>query len=152
MNGSAALTGNDDVILNRRIFANYGTGDVANLEFPNNLVEAKAGKNGNVIYAFNSTGKLCNVTLKVLIGSADDKYLNSLMTLYLNDPSSFILIVGEFIKRVGDGKGNVSSIIYSFSGGIISKIPIGKDNVEGDTEQGMSVWMLTFANTDRLIA
>jgi len=148
---SVSLTGKDTIIIDSRILNDLGTGDVANLEFPNNLVEAKTGKNGNVIYAYNASGKVTNVTLRVIRGSADDKYLASRMQEYINDPPTFILIAGEFIKRVGDGAGNITADIYTMKGGVVQKIPGGKENVEGDTEQSLSIYVIVFANTDRVM-
>jgi len=147
--GSVSLTGKDTTIMNDRIFGDFGDGDCVNLEFPNNLVEAKVGKNGNSIYAFNASGRLVNVKCRVLLGSSDDKYLNSEMTRYINDPASYTLLLGEFIKRVGDGAGNVTNITYKVDGGIVQKVPGAKENVSGDTEQALAEYTIVFANTDR---
>lgn len=150
---SVSLTGKDSITLDGiRTLADFADGDVCNLEFPNNIVEAKVGKNGNAIYAFNSTGKTVNATLRILRGSADDKYLNSRLREYLNDQAAFVLIEGEFIKRAGDGQGNVSNDVYKLNGGVIQKIPGTKDNIEGDTEQSVSIYNIVFANTDRILA
>ena len=146
-----SLTGKDTVIIDTRIMADFATGDTVNMEFPNNLVEAKAGKNGNVIYAFNASGKLANVTLRILRGSADDKYLSSRMQEYINDSAAFPLIAGEFIKRIGDGAGNITADVYLMKGGVIQKIPTVKENVEGDTEQAVTIYVITFGNTNRIM-
>ena len=63
--GSVSLTGQDSIILGQnglapRILADLADGDTAMLEFPNNIVEAKVGKDGNTIYAFNATTHLTN--------------------------------------------------------------------------------------------
>lgn len=149
---SVALTGKDTTIIDGRILTDFADGDTAMLDFPNNLMESVNGKNGNTIYAANSTGKVVTITLRVLAGSADDKYLNSRMQEFINDPAAFILIEGEFIKRVGDGQGNVNDIIYTVQGGVIQKLPNAKENVSGDTEQSVSVWQIQFANTERKVA
>lgn len=149
---SVSLTGNDTVIVDGRILADLADGDTAALDFPNNLAEAKVGKNGNTIYAFNSTGRTVTATVRVIRGSADDKFLNSRMNEYINDSAAFLLLEGEFIKRAGDGQGNVTNDIYRLRGGIIQKMPATKENVEGDTEQSVAVWQVVFANTDRVMA
>lgn len=149
---SVSLTGKDTIIIDNRIFTDLAEGDTAMLDFPNNLVEAKIGKNKNVIFAFNSSGKTVTVTLRVLVGSPDDKYLNSRMAEFINDPPTFILHEGEFIKRSGDGIGNSVDVIYTMNAGIIQKFPNTKENVSGDTEQSVAVWQLQFANTERKIA
>lgn len=148
---SVAMNGNDTVILDTRIMKDFGDGDTTVLTFPNNLVEAKRGKNGNVLYALNSTGKLANVVIRTLLGSEDDKYLNSRLQEYLNDPAAFILLTGEFIKRVGDGEGNVTNVVYQMSGGVVQKMVEAKENVEGDTEQAIAIYTLVFANSDRAL-
>jgi len=148
---SAVLTGNDTTILNERILKDFPDTDVVNIEYPDNLVEPKNGKNGNTIYAFNAAGRRTNVTIRVLAGSSDDKYLQAEIASYLNDPAAYTLIAGEFIKRVGDGKGNITNIIYQMKGGIIQKIPNTKENVSGDTEQAVTSYLIVFANTPRTI-
>jgi len=154
--GGVSLTGNDTVAIGAtgaalRIFNDFGDGDTVNLDFPNNLVEAKTGKNGNTIYAFNATGQVVNATIRVLRGSPDDKYLNSEMNLYLKDPAAYPLLAGEFIKRIGDGTGAVINDVYKIGGGVVQKIPTVKENVEGDTEQSITIYIILFANTERSI-
>lgn len=148
---SVSMNGNDTVILDTRIMKDFGDGDTTVLTFPNNVVEAKRGKNGNVLFALNSTGKVANVVIRVLLGSDDDKYMNSRLQEYLNDPASFILFTGEFIKRSGDGEGNVTNIVYQLSAGAIQKMVEGKENVEGDTEQAIAIYTMVFANSDRAL-
>jgi hypothetical protein len=145
-----SLTGKDTSIIDDRVLNDFGDGDVVNIEFPNNLVEGKVGKNGNVLYAYNSTGNQVTVTMRLLRGSPDDKFFNTKMIQYKQNPAGFILMEGEFIKKVGDGKGNITDDIYKLSGGIIQKMVGGKENVEGDTEQSLSIYQFFFANTDRI--
>lgn len=148
---SVSLTGKDTTIINERVFSDLATGDCVSLTFPNNLAEALIGKNGNTIYAFNSTGKQCTATIRVIRGSADDKYLASQMTSYINDPAAYVLLSGEFIKRAGDGAGNITADIYQMRGGMVQKIPETKENVEGDTEQAITIYQIIFANTSRIM-
>ena len=135
---SVALTGKDTTIIDTRRLTDLGTGDVVMIEAPNNLVELKQGKDGNAIYAYNASGKQTVATLRVIRGSADDKYLAARMQEYINDPAAFVLISGEFIKRTGDGAGNITNEVYTMDGGVIQKMPSTKENVEGDTEQAVS--------------
>ncbi len=144
-----ALTGNDSVIINDYILTAFAEGDTGAFSFPNKLVEVKVGKNGNAIFAFNAMGLLSEATLRLIRGSADDKFLNSLQKAYINDPASFVPIHGEFIKRVGDGKGNVTNDSYVFAGGVLPNLPETKENVAGETEQAVAIWKITFANSDR---
>lgn len=147
--GQVSLTGADTVIVNGVILTGFAEGDTVSFTFPNKLVEAKVGKNGNAIYAYNAQGQMTEATLRIIRGSADDKFLNSLQKAYMNDPAAFVLINAEFIKRAGDGKGNVTNDSYIFGGGVLPNIPEVKENVTGETEQAVSIWKLTFTNTDR---
>jgi hypothetical protein len=149
--GSVSLVGKDTVIIKNRIFKDFGNGDTINIDFPNNLVEAKIGKNGNRIFAYNSNGEVVTVTIKLLRGSADDKFLNTEITTFKGNPPSYILMTGEFIKNIGDGAGNISGDTYTFDGGIVQKYPSVKENTEGDTEQALSIYQLIFTNTSRSI-
>ena len=148
---TVALTGKDTIIIDDRILADSADGDTAVLEFPNNLMEVKAGKNGNVIYAFNAQGKLVNLTLRVIRGSPDDKYLQSRLQEYINDPAAFVLVEAELIKRAGDGAGNITADTYQLQGGAFQKMPAAKENVAGDTEQAVSIYAISFGNSQRAL-
>lgn len=149
--GTVALTGKDTIVINDRVLNDFGDGDVANLSHPNELFAMKTGKNGNTIYAFNETGKQCDVTLRVLLGSSDDKFLQSLIDKFEQDPAAFTLLTGSFVKRVGDGAGNVNNVTYSMEGGAFAKRVDVKENPEGDTEQAIAIYSLKFSNAPRSI-
>lgn len=148
---SVSLTGSDTININDRIFADLADGDAVTLNFPNEITATTVGKNGNAIYALNETGEIAEVSIRVLRGSPDDKYLNGLISLLKSDFASFPLIYGEFIKRVGDGKGNVASDTYILSGGIPSTNVGTSSNNAGDTEQSVSVYNIRFAKAPRTI-
>ena len=149
---SIALTGKDTIKINDRILNDQADGDVANLTFPSDISTIKTGKNGNSIYSFNNTGRQAEVTIRVLRGSADDKYLNGLLALQKNEPSTFVLMAGEFTKHIGDGAGNLTTDTYIMQGGIFKKQVEVKENADGDVEQAVSVYTLAFANAPRTIS
>lgn len=146
-----ALTGSDTIKINGRILNDFADGDVAVLTFPNELLQVKTGKNGNSIYAFNYSGQQAEVTLRLIRGGSDDKFLNNLLALFKNDPASFSLMIGEFIKNVGDGAGNVTQDIYNMTGGAFKKNTDVKQNAEGDVEQAVAIYSLIFSNSPRTI-
>lgn len=148
---TVSMTGSDTLKINNRIFADFADGDVANMTFPNDVATVKTGKNGNSIYALNASGAQTELVLRIIRGSADDKFLNQLFAQQQNDFASFVLMSGEFTKRVGDGVGNVTSDTYILSGGIFNKAVEVKSNVEGDTEQSLCMWHLKFSNAPRTI-
>lgn len=147
-----SLTGGDLIIVKDRQLSDFGDGDVVSFDLPNNIADGKRGKNGNAIIAFNSTGQTTTATIRILKGSPDDKFFNQEMNIYLRDKASYVLMSGEFIKKSGDGEGNVVNDILTMSGGFVQKIPNMKDNVEGDTEQGVSVYQIMFMNVNRSLS
>lgn len=147
-----SLTGNDTIVLNDRVFADFADGDVAAITFPNELASVKTGKNGNSIYAQNLTGLQGQFVLRLLMGSEDDKFLNNLWVAQQNSFAEFVLLNGQFVKKVGDGAGNLQSIIYDASGGVFTKGIEAKTSVEGDTEQSVAVYTMMFSLAKRSIS
>lgn len=148
---TVAMTGSDSAKINNRILSDFATGDYAALTFPNDIAAVKTGKNGNSVYSLNSTGDQADLVLRVIRGSPDDKFLNNLLAIQQNSFASFVLMQGEFVKRVGDGQGNVTNDTYITAGGIFSKRIEAKANAEGDTEQSVAVYHLKFANAPRIL-
>lgn len=154
MNGptrTVSLTGNDTVVIAGQVLNDFADGDNADLTFPNELMAVKTGKNGNSIYAFNATGRQCDFKIRVIRGSSDDKFLNSLLQQMLEDPATFILLDGQMTKRTGDGQGNITYDTYIVSGGVFTRNVPAKSNVEGDTEQAVVVYEMKFTNSNRAI-
>lgn len=150
MNG-ASLTGADTIIINNQPLVDLADGNCVELTFPNDIAQVKTGKNGNAIYGLNESGKQCEVKLRLLRGSSDDKFMQNLLAQQQANFSGFVLMIGQFIKKVGDGKGNITSDTYIMSGGIFTKQIEGKSNVEGETEQSISMYTLKFSNAPRVL-
>ena len=68
-----------------------------------------------------------------------------------NDFSGYILLNGEFIKKIGDGQGNITNDTYLCTGGVPSKQIEAKSSAEGDVEQSVSVYTIRFAVCERTI-
>lgn len=148
---SVALSGQDTIILNNQVLTGLADGDCVMLEFPNEIATVKIGKNQNAIYGFNAQGQLANVKIRLVRGSADDKFLNSLLTQQQQNFSGSVLLIGEFVKLIGDGAGNVINDTYILSGGIFDKQIMAKSNVEGDAAQSVSEYEIKFAAAVRAI-
>lgn len=144
-----ALTGNDTIIIDGLPLVDLANGDVGALSFPNDITSATTGKNGNSIIAINETGKIAELSIRVLRGSSDDKTLNSKFKTMEADLPSFTLLTGSIVKRIGDGISNVTEDTYALSGGTFSKRVETTSNVEGDIEQGVSVYNIRFTNSSR---
>lgn len=148
---TVALSGSDTAIINNRILADLADGNAVELTYPNEIANVKTGKNGNSIYGLNETGRQCEVKIRLIRGSADDKYMNGLLTQQQANFAGTTLAIGEFIKKIGDGAGSVNSDTYILSGGIFTKQIEAKMNVEGDSEQSVSIYSMKFANAPRVV-
>lgn len=139
---SISLTGEDVVVVNGRVLHDVADGDWLKIDFDNKLVAVKVSKDGNLIYAQNQMGYLAKIAARILLGSTDDDFFNSVYNKQTQDFSGFTLMSGSFTKRVGDGQGVVSNVIYQFLGSAINQVPNVKSSAEGDTEQSVAVWEL----------
>ena len=149
--GSAVLSGSDTLVIDDHVFNDFADGNVAEITFPNDISNLKTGKNGNTIYGLNESGRHAEFKVKVLRGSTDDKFLNGKLAAQQNNFAGFPLMVGTFVKKLGDGTGNITSDTYICSGGVFTKIPEAKSNVEGDTDQSTVIYTIKFSNAPRAI-
>ncbi len=145
------IVGSDTFIIYDRVINDFADGDVSTVTFNNDMVGVKTGKNGNTIYALNETGRNATATLRIMIGSSDDIFLQSKIAAMLKDFSETQLADGQLVKNVGDGAGNITRDVYTFSGGVITRQVDGKTNLEGDTVQGVAIYNITFAQAARSI-
>lgn len=144
-----SLSGKDTIQVAGRTFTSFAEGDVAKLSFPNDLVNMVTGKGGNTIYNFNSTGQQCDFEMRLIRGSADDRFLNALMTLMIQDLPSFVIMPGYFVKRIGDGLGGIRKDTYLLTGGVFKRMVDASENVGGATEPAVSMYRLQFSNGQR---
>lgn len=143
------ITGDDTLVLYDRVIRDLSTDDVSTITFPNDLVTTRTGKNGNTLYAKNEEGNNADVVLRLSLGSDDDKFLNSKLESQNRDFTSFVLAEGQFVKKAGDGSGNITRSVYDLKGGVFSRRVDSKENVSGDTEQAIAVYNFRFAEAKR---
>jgi hypothetical protein len=148
---SIALSGADTVSLNNHVFADFAEGNIAELTYPNEIANVKTGKNGNSIYSLNESGRQAEFKLRLLRGSADDKFMLNLLVQQQNNFANTVLLIGQFVKKIGNGKGQITSDTYICSGGIFTKIPEAKSNVDGEAEQSVVVYTVKFSNAPRTL-
>lgn len=154
------LTGQDTIKISGRLLTDFPSGDNCKVTFATDIVTVKTGKNGNAIYASNESGNQATVELRVLRGSDDDKFLNSLLSSYRNNPTRFVLMSGELIKNIGTGvatrkggdEASVTEDTYVLTGGVFTKLVEGVSNVEGEIEQAVSMYTMMFAIAPRALA
>lgn len=134
-----------------RVLADFADDDVSAITFPTDLADLKTGKNGNTIFVKNEQGRNANAVLRVIRGSSDDQFLSSKMDKQKQDFATAELAFGEFVLRIGDGAANVANDTYTLKGGMITRQVDAKENVSGDTTQGVSIYNMKFAITERNI-
>ncbi len=142
-----ALSGSDTINIQNRIFADLADGNCVELD----IASVKTGKNGNSIYGLNETGKQCEVKIRVIRGSSDDKFLNNLLSQQQANFAGTVLLIGQFIKKIGDGRGNITSDTYIMSGGVFTKQVPAKTNVEGESEQSVAIYTIKYSNSPRVL-
>lgn len=145
------IVGDDTLTLYDRVINDFADGDVSTFTFNNDRTTAKTGKNGNTIFPLNETGKNAVAVLRIMKGSSDDAFLQGKLTQSDNNYSSTALAAGEFVKNLGDGASNIRREVYSLAGGMITRYVDSKSNVEGDAQQGVSVYNFIFARAARSI-
>lgn len=146
-----ALSGDDTITLIERTLVDLADGDVGSLEYPNDIANVKVGKNGNAIFSYNASGKMGRLRLRVIRASADDKYIQGLLAAQQNNFNGTPTMYGQVIKKVGDGTGATAKDTYNLGAGVFTKYPPVKTNVEGDSNQSVVEYEITFANAVRVI-
>jgi hypothetical protein len=150
-NLTVALSGDDTIQVNNQVLSTLANQNPGHVTFPSETATVEQGKNGTTVYAQNNMGFVADLTLRLLLAGFDDKYFNSLLQQQTTAFSTFGLMTAVFTKRVGDGKGGVSSVIYQLSGGVFSKGVEVITSARGDVEQSVAVWPIRFGNWVRLI-
>ncbi|WP_299074735.1 hypothetical protein [uncultured Paraglaciecola sp.] len=145
----STLTAEDTLTLYDRVIVDLADDDVSSLSFNNDLVAVKTGKNKNSIYAKNEMGNNATLTIRLIRGSSDDQFMNSKLVEMQKDFVATSLATGEFVKRLGDGQGNVIRDVYTMQGGTFTRRVDSKENVSGDTEQAVAIYTMVFANVIR---
>lgn len=148
---TVSLSGSDTFMVNNRVLVDFADGKCVEVTFENDIANVKTGKNGNSIYGLNETGKQCKVVLRMVRGSSDDKFLNGLLAQQQANFAGFPLMIAQFIKKVGDGSGNITNDTYIMSGGVFTKQVEAQSNVEGETEQSVSIYTMKFSNNPRVL-
>lgn len=151
---AVALSGEDTITLNGTLLTDLADGDCVDLTFPNKVMEVKTGKDGNTIYAQNTTGANAESKIRVLRGGQTDQFLNGLLSIQDSNPSAFPLMFGQYTKKFGNGKGpsGLVSDIYVLSGGVFYNNVGGKTNVEGNTDQSVAEYTIKWASAFRAIS
>jgi hypothetical protein len=149
--GAVALSGKDVIIIDGNVISALADGKAVELAFDQPIGQMKVSKDGNAIYSLQYSGQIVKVSLRLIRGSYDDQILNSALQDWIADSASFSLMSGSFVKRVGDGQGNITSEVYQLAGGIFEFIPPAHADMDGGTDQSVTEYKLLFRNNVRMM-
>lgn len=147
--GINVITADDTLTLYGRVFNDFADNDVSSITYNDDLVTLKTGKNKNTIFSRNEPGNNAMAVIRLIRGSDDDRFMQAKLAEVNGYFPSVILCSGQFVKNLGDGAGNVSRDVYNLAGGTFTRQVDGKENVNGDGEQGIAVYNMKFANAIR---
>jgi hypothetical protein len=143
-----SITGDDQFIFQGlsgvdNISNDLADGDIGVLTVPNNLINLAVGKNKNAIYALDESGRQFELELRVLKGSNTDAAFVDKVNSYLGGNfAGLTFLTGSVTKMLGDGQGNLKKWVVQLSGGVVRKLPETRTNVNGDTEQSVSIYTI----------
>lgn len=145
------IVSDDTLTLWGRVMVDLADGDTVQVTFPDKLAESKTGKNKNTIFAEDQKGNNAVLTVRFIRGSSDDQFMQAKLAAQKSDFPAFELAYGSFKKRMGDGDGNIITDSYTLSAGVFTKNIEGKENVEGNIDQAVSIYEMKFARAERTI-
>lgn len=148
---SQAMSGPDTLSINNTLIPDLADGDAIDLKYDTDISTVSRGKNGNSLFAENQKGFVGTMVIRLVRGSASDTFLNGLLSQQSLNFPGFVLMFGSYVKKVGDGKGNIVTDEYVLSGGVFQRPIDGKTNVEGDTNADVSVYNIKWSNAPRSI-
>ena len=150
-----AYTGQDIIKITynavTRILQDIADNDVITITYPNDLSTISTGKNGNSLGAHNEQGRIAEHGLRIVKGSDDDKFLNSIISDWLNKSDNFSPFNMEFTKVIKDGTGKTSFDTTDLFFGLPVKQVEVSSNLAGETEQVVSVYNFRYGNSKRSI-
>lgn len=146
-----AITGSDTLTLYDKVLSDLANNTTVSITFPNESTNVSTGKSGNGIIAQNAEGKNAILTVRLLRGSADDRFLLAKQRAADADFASQELASGTFVKRIGDGEGNIKFDHYTLRGGTFSRYQDTMEDVSGDVEQAVIVYTFKFITAVRSV-
>lgn len=131
------------------ILSDFANQTVATLAAPNELSQTSTGYNGNSLGAHNEPGRQRECTLRLVKASGDDKRLNKNYNLWKNRDLRFKPLKMSFTKNVAHSDGSVTADTVECFFGLPAGQPEQTNDVEGNTDQVVSVYMIRFGNSER---
>jgi len=156
-----SLFGSDTITIGGRLLLNLFSGETGKVTYQNDLGTVKTGKDGSAIFIKNETGYQATLEVHVIRGSADDVALDDYIKTYISAPEKYVLLNAVIAKPFGTGAGTnqgtatgtvIKTDKLTLNNGIPTKNVDMVVNLDGDSEQAISIYTYVFASTTRAIA
>ncbi len=131
--------------------SDFADGAVAELSAPNEIATVTTGYNGNGLGAHNEPGRQRQLTLRLVKASQDDKRLNESLELWKKRDMRFDPFKMSFTKNITHSDGNVTHDTVECYFGLPTGVPVTSIDTQGNTEQVVSVYTITFADYKRVV-
>ena len=131
------------------ILSDFADGTVAELNAPNELSTLTTGYNGNSLGSHNEPGRQRDLALRLVKGSGDDKRLNANYNLWKNRDFRFKPLEMTFTKYVAHGTEPTTDDKVTCYFGLPTGQPAQVSDMNGNTEQVVSVYSIRFGNSER---
>lgn len=131
------------------VLSDFADGTVAELNAPNELSTLTTGYNGNSLGSHNEPGRQRELTLRLVKGSSDDKRMNENYNLWKNRDIRFKPFTMTFTKNVAHGTGAATNDKVSCYFGLPTGQPAQVSDMNGNTDQVVSVYTIRFGNSER---
>jgi hypothetical protein len=145
---SVVLLSDDTIDINGTVLTALSNGTYSELTFGDELTTTEIGKNGNALITRKSAGQRGELSIRIMTGSADDKYLNNLLVSQMSKAPSFVPLTG-YAAKIMNVDGKPVTLTYTFSGGSFMKQVESMSTTEGSADQIVSVYRLRFAVVTR---
>lgn len=143
MKNAGIKAGQDTLILNNYVFTSSGTGDYITIEPQDNITNQDVAANGTILFAKNAKALMHTLTVRVAIGSMDDKQLTFWLNDLLNNFVTTPFLSGTYNKISYATDGTLLQTVYEITGGVMQKSPGMKSNATGDVEQMIRTWEIS---------
>lgn len=133
------LIGKDNFTLDNIVAANsLANGDVITIAPDGALNNKMITYGGQQVIAEDRNGLAHTLTIRPLVASELDKYLQMKYAEYKADSPSYVAMNGTATRRLGDGAGNVVNDDFALSEMTFATAPTNATiNTEGDVEQAV---------------
>lgn len=148
--GKMSFAGTDTVIIDDRPITDLFDGTFATLTYPNDIASGINGFDNNTAVVSLPAGEKAQLTLRLLAGNDDDKYLNQRFNQWKNNKATFVALSGTLVKHFGDGTGQTTNKRQELINGYFLRKVDTEMDAGGGSNQTTSTYILEFAGPNQI--